>query len=143
LARKQSRRDEVKRGGCGLRGLVTLLILAVVAGFGWHVVQALEADDRVRSLLSTKGSGDPGHGINVNPLTNLVTVTLADPTANADRPFAAITNAFTQLAGPGVLERELNDEARANYDFYAIAIPYRVRIIPWKAPDDADPDRLR
>ena len=69
----------------------------------------------------------------VNALTNLVSITIVtSPRATEDdapAPFGSVLEqAVIRTLGPSIVERELNTRAREQYDFYAMLIPYRVRI---------------
>jgi hypothetical protein len=110
----------------GFAGIIGLLV-------GWHLYLIVGLNNRVRTLQSA--SGDPGQNlsISVNPLTNLVSMTVEmPPELDEDSPFAALGSALgqamIQALGPSVIERMLNTHAREQYDIYAVLIPYRVRI---------------
>lgn len=112
-----------------LLGFVVIIGLLVA----WHLYLSLGLNNRVRSLQSA--NSDPGQelSISVNPLTNLVSMTIAmPPELDEDNPFAALGSklgeAMIQAIGPGFIERELNTRAREQYDLYAVLVPYRVRI---------------
>lgn len=108
---------------------------AVLIGLflAWHLYLSLGLSNRVRSLQAS-GSDSVGElSISVNPLTNLVSLTIAmPPELDEDNPFAALGaalgQAMVQAIGPGMIERELNTRAREQYDLYAWLIPYRVRV---------------
>jgi len=121
-----------------------LLGIVVIVGclVGWHLYLSIGLNNRVRSLQSASSNSDQDLSISVNPLTNLVSITIAMPPDLAeDNQFAALGSALgeamIQLIGPGFIERELNTYAREQYDLYAVLVPYRVRISTEPASADA------
>ena len=79
--------------------------------------------------------------ISINPITNLVSMTIAIPPADEDDVWGELGQAFAealvQAIGPGYLERELNVASRQRYDFYAMLIPYSVKIELGEASPEA------
>ncbi len=107
-------------------GIIGLLV-------AWHFYLSVGLSSRVRSLQSASSEADQQLSISVNPLTNLVSMTITmPPDLGEDNPFAALGaalgEAMVQAIGPGLIERELNTRAREQYDLYAVLIPYRVRV---------------
>jgi len=117
---------------------------AVLIGLflAWHLYLSLGLSNRVRSLQAS-GSYSLGElSISVNPLTNLVSLTIAmPPELDEDNPFAALGaalgQAMVQAMGPGMIERELNTRAREHYDLYALLVPYRARVSTEPASPEA------
>lgn len=116
-------------------GKRTLISLAVVLGLllAWHFYLSFGLSSRVRSLRSSGSESQEELSISVNPLTNLVSMTITIPPGlDDDNPFAALGSALgkamIQMIGPGFIERELNTRAREQYDLYTVLVPYRVRI---------------
>lgn len=112
-----------------LLGFVVTLGLLV----GWHLYLFFGLSNRLRSVQSASSTRRQELSISVNPLTNLVSMTIAmPPELYLDNPFAvlgsALGQAMIQAIGPGFLERELNTRARERYDVYAVLVPYRVRV---------------
>jgi hypothetical protein len=114
---------------------MSMIGLAVIFGLPltWHFYQSAGLSSRVRSLRSAGTDRHEEGAIHVNPLTNLVTMTIAvPPQLDDDNPFAALGSALgeamIQAIGPGFIDRELNTRAREQYDVYSFLVPYRVRI---------------
>ncbi|MBI3001236.1 MAG: hypothetical protein HYY46_22720 [Deltaproteobacteria bacterium] len=110
----------------------TLKIVAVIAGisFAWHLLLTTQLSSRARSL--PKGLASE-FSLSVNPLTNLVTLTIALPPGLDDsNPFVALGSVLgeglIEAMGPAVMERDLNTYARERLDLYALIVPYRARI---------------
>lgn len=118
--------------GWGRRVLLGFVLIIGLL-FAWHLYLSFGLSNQVRSLQSASSEAHPELSVSVNPLTNLVSLTIAlPPDLDEDNPFAALGaalgKAMIQAIGPGVIERELNTRAREQYDFYAVLVPYRVRI---------------
>lgn len=114
---------------------------------GWHVYLTIRLNIRASQSRSATTESGPMLSVSINPLTNLATMTVkAPPTLEDDEPFAALGAAFgdtlVQAIGPGFLERELNTQARAHFDLYAMLIPYRVRVLRESASSE-DIEKLR
>lgn len=112
-----------------LLGFVVIIGLVVA----WHLYLSIGFNNRVRSLQSASSDSEQELSISVNPLTNLVSMTITmPPDLDKDNPFAALGSALgeamIQAVGPGFIERELNTRAREQYDLYTVLVPYRVRI---------------
>lgn len=112
-----------------LLGLVAIIGLLIA----WHLYLSVGLNNRVRSPQSGSSASEQELSISVNPLTNLVSMTIAmPPELDEDNPFAALGSALggamIQAIGPTFIERELNTRAREQYDLYAMLVPYRVRI---------------
>jgi len=110
----------------GLGAIIGLLV-------AWHLYLSVGLNNRVRSLQSASSDSEQELSISVNPVTNLVSMTIAmPPELDEDNPFAglgsALGEAMIQAIGPSFIERELNTRAREQYDLYAVLVPYRVRI---------------
>ncbi len=125
----------------GTRALITL---TVVLGLPlvWHLCLSVGLRSRIRSLRSDGSGPDKELSIAVNPLTNLVSMTITmPPSLDEDNPFAALGSALgqamIQAIGPGFMERELNTRAREQYDLYSVLLPYRVRISAAQASPEA------
>lgn len=93
----------------------TLISLVVFLGLlvAWHFYLSFGLSNRVRSFRSNGSESQEELSISVNPLTNLVSMTIAMPPDLADdNPFAALGSALgkamLQTIGPGFIERELN-----------------------------------
>lgn len=100
-------------------GYRVLLGFVVIVGLlvGWHLYLSFDLSNRVRSLQSASSGPHQELSISVNPLTNLVSMTIAmPPDLDRDNPFAALGSALgqamIQAIGPGFIERELNTRAR-------------------------------
>jgi hypothetical protein len=120
-----------QRGNASIILLGLLLLVGLLAG--WHLRLVSAVNERVRSWQDTGNRLGGQLEISVNALTNLVSITvLTSPGATEDDAFAglgsALREAMVQTLGPSIVERELNTRAREEYDFYAMLIPYRVRI---------------
>lgn len=112
---------------------ILVIVGCLFALFAWHLYLSIGLNNRVRSLQSASSDPEQDLSISVNPLTNLVSITITMPPDLAeDDPFAALGSALgqamIQAIGPGFIERELNTRAREQYDLYAVLVPYRVRI---------------
>ena len=121
-----------ERGSAKVVLLGLLLFVGLLAG--WHLRLVTEVNDRVKSLQDTGNRLGGQLYISVNALTNLVTIDILTSSAeaedNAAAPFSSVLRqAVIQTLGPSIVERELNTRAREEYDFYAMLIPYRVRIL--------------
>jgi hypothetical protein len=117
------------------RGRRVLLGLGLAIGLvlAWHLYLSVGLSNRVRSLQLASSEPHAEVSIAVNPLTNLVSMTITmPPDLDGDNPFAALGSALgeamIQAIGPGIIERELNTRTREQYDLYAMLVPYRVRI---------------
>ena len=109
------------------------LVIVVAAVFGWHVYLSQSISDRVNSQQAGEASGME-MSVSVNPFTNMVSVTMTQPSASeSDNPFAALGHALGSALGQAVLqpviERELNTQAREYFDVYSMLLPYRVRVV--------------
>lgn len=122
---------------------VLLGFVAIIGLFvAWHLYLSVGLNNRVRSLQAASSDSEQEMSISVNPLTNLVSMTIAmPPELDEDNPFAALGSALgeamIQAIGPGFIERELNTRAREQYDLYAVLVPYRVRISTEPASTEA------
>ena len=121
------------RHGGNARIIVFGLLLLVGLLAGWHLRLVSAVNDRVKSLQDTSRRVGGQLDISVNALTNLVSITIVTSSGETEdgglATFgSALGQAVIQTLGPNVVERELNTRAREQYDFYAMLIPYRVRI---------------
>jgi hypothetical protein len=128
--RKQPMADR-QHGSTKIVVLGLLLLVGLLAG--WHLRLVSAVNDRVKSLQDTSRHVGGQLDISVNALTNLVSITIVTSSGEKeDDGLAAfgsvLGQAVIQTLGPSVVERELNTRAREQYDFYAMLIPYRVRI---------------
>lgn len=124
------------------RRLVLAFMVIIGVLVAWHFYLSVGLNNRVRSLQSMSEGTEHELSISVNPVTNLVTITIAmPPDLEEDNPFAALGSALgkamIQAIGPGFIERELNTRAREQYDLYAMLVPYRVRIMTEPASPEA------
>ena len=128
------------------RGVGRRILSAGVVGLtlilAWHVYLTLGLASRVRSLQDTDGGLTEEVAISVNPFTNLISITFAmPPELEEDNPFSALGamlgQAMIQAVAPGMIERELNTQARVRYDLLAMVIPYRVRVTTEAASPEA------
>ena len=98
-------------------GSRTLLVFIVVIGlvFAWHLYLSVGFSNRVDpSQFSVSYSGVE-MSFSVNPITNLITITLASAPQDDGNLLAA-------------LELELSTYSREKFDLYAMLVPYRARI---------------
>jgi hypothetical protein len=121
-----------QRGNATIILLGLLLLVGLLAG--WHLRLVSAVNERVRSLQDAGNRLGGQLEISVNAPTNLVSVTVfTGAGATEDDALeglgSALRQAVVQTLGPSIIERELNTRAREQYDFYAMLIPYRVRIV--------------
>ncbi len=118
--------------------LVLATVVAVV--FGWHLYGVADARRQVEEMRSHRGASAGGDPVEVNPLTNVVTLPVGierhDKDGKDDGPFEALGNAIGSVLGGAIaqavaptIEREINLRAREHYDVYAMLLPYRVRVL--------------
>lgn len=119
-----------KQARWGRRALLGFALI-ITLSLGWHLYLTAGAASRIHSLRS--GRAESGHTgeISLNPLTNLISITMP-PDVDDGNSHTALGSLLGQALihgiGPVVIERELNTVAREQYDIYAVLIPYRVRI---------------
>ena len=118
----------------------TLLVIGLLASvvFGWHLYAASDVRRHAEDLRSRHGAASEENPVQVNPLTNVVTIPIVPGVkgkTNGDNPFEAFGKALGQIVGGAIgkaleptFERELNLRARELYDVYAMMIPYRVLV---------------
>lgn len=136
----ESPKDVSKQPRWGRRvllGLVAIISLMVA----WHLYLSNELRNRVNALQVADSDSAEEMTVSVNPLTNLVSITIVmPPQLDDDNPFsdlgATLGEAMIQSIGPGFIERELNTHAREQFNVYAMLVPYRVRI----ATEPASPE---
>jgi hypothetical protein len=121
--------NQPRWGRLGMLGFVVIIGLVIA----WHFYLSISLNNLVRSLQTGSSNSERELSISVNPLTNLVSVTITMPSElNDENPFAALGTtlgkAMIQAVGPGFIEREMNTKARERYDLYAMFVPYRARI---------------
>ena len=137
------KRPEAVTKGARWRCRVLLGFVGIIGLFvGWHLYLSIGLNNRVRSLRSASGDSGQELSISVNPLTNLVSLTITmPPELDEENPFAALGSALggamIQAIGPSFIERELNTIAREQYDLYAMLLPYRARILIQPASAEA------
>ncbi len=107
-------------------GAVSLIAL------GWHLVATSQIRATVSEVSTQRIQDAASVEIDINPITNLISIEVSFPSANPDDAFAslgqALGEALVQTLGPGLIERELNVLARERYDLYAMVIPYVVKV---------------
>lgn len=107
-----------------MRKLILLGCLAVALIFGWHL---LKTRDLVAELESEELSFVSVH---VNPVTNVVRFQIDTTEANdAGNRMAAHMLQQVLNMGREDVETELALRAREQVNLYAMAIPYRVRVV--------------
>lgn len=122
-----------------------LIVGAILIGLllTWHLYLSLGLSNRVRSLQSSEDNSAGEVAVSVNPVTNLVSLTIALPPSELgeNNPLAALGaslgQAMIKAMGPGLIERELNTRARERYDLYSLVVPYRVSISTEPASPEA------
>jgi hypothetical protein len=116
--------------------LVGIVVVAAVTVVGWHVYVARELGEEAKRMIAERVPGaPPPRAVTVNPLTDIVIVSVGPPEGKSDDPLGALGRALGSavsglVAGamePAV-ERELNLRARERFDVYAMLLPYRVRV---------------
>lgn len=114
-------------------GLVACMIV------GWHLYAASEARRQAEELRANHSVGEGEGPVVVNVITDVVTVPILRP---APRAFGALGTKLGSMLGGALaqaleasFERELNLQARENYDLYATLLPYRVRIVRAEAEE--------
>lgn len=100
------------------RGWVNWIVLIVVAVIGvvsaWHLYLSVGFTNRADSSQFSVSYSRGKLSFSVNPLTNVISITLATDPRDDDDLFAA-------------LELELSTYSREKLDLYAMLVPYRVR----------------
>jgi len=118
------------------RALLFVGLLACIV-FGWHLYAASDVRRHAEDLRSKNGVGKDEAPVEVNPITDTVTVPLVPDLSKgkSDNPLEALGKALGSIVGGALgkaleptFERELNLRARELYDLYAMVLPYRVRI---------------
>ena len=94
----------------------TLLTFIAVIGlvFAWHLYLSVGFTNRADSSQFSVSYSGGELSFSVNPITNVVSITLATDPPNNDDLFTA-------------LELELSTYSREKFDLYAMLVPYRVR----------------
>jgi hypothetical protein len=119
------------------RALFTIGLIACVI-VGWHLYAASDTRRQAEELRAKHSVGEGDQPVVVNVITDVVTVPIvaAAPKTGANNPLAALGNTLGSMLGGALakalepsFERDLNLQARENYDLYAILLPYRVRIV--------------
>ena len=123
-------------------GSRTLLVFMVVIGlvFAWHLYLSVGFSNRVDSSQFSISYSGGEMSFSVNPITNLISITLASAPQDDGNLLTA-------------LELELSTYSREKFDLYAMLLPYRARISIGPAREqavarmrqeaEADPERLR
>ncbi|MGH7899155.1 MAG: hypothetical protein ACREQQ_14460, partial [Candidatus Binatia bacterium] len=122
-------------------GIVFAVVLVTV--FGWHLAATRSIDDAARDFVTGKLPGVKEADVEVDPVTNVVSVRLATGArTSGEDPLSALGQALSSALGTAIasafepaLERELNLRARERLDLYAMVLPYRVRIVEGTGED--------
>lgn len=114
---------------------IGVIAIAALLGlmFAWHLYLTTKLDDQVNATASDETGQAASESIKVNPVTNLVTITIEKPPEldDEENPFAGLGAAMGQLAMTAIapmVERELNIQAKERFDLFAMLIPYTVRM---------------
>lgn len=115
--------------------LLLIGVLAIiVAVFGWHYFCHLHLEagleKSTNEYLHAYLEGSTAT-VSVHPLTNLVSIQVEYPVRAKDEFGRAIVNTLGEYVGRELepeIERTLATAARADTDFYAMAVPYHVSI---------------
>ncbi len=126
-----------RRGWATWLLLIFIVIIALVPV--WHLYLSVGFTSRVDSSQFSVSYSGGELSFSVNPVTNVISVTLATDPRDDDDLFSA-------------LELELTTYSRERFDLYAMLIPYRVRRSAEPASEEtipgirqeayADPERL-
>jgi hypothetical protein len=101
-----------------------VLLLLVGAAFGWHAYCYMKVNSVVKDYVSEKMS------VSHNIFTNKIAMK-AEMNKNHRPSLEFMRKGIAStIAGAGErdLERKLRENARNNYDIYALLFPYEVRI---------------
>lgn len=113
--------------------LTTLVVIFVVAAFGWHVAFTIGIKQEFQKQNAQLKVEDVETEMSIDVFTNLVTVTVTHPAPNPDSPLEAlgwqVAGEIVKATAPGALERKINASAREYYDLYARLVPYKVRMV--------------
>jgi len=113
-----------------------LLVVSVIfiAVLGWHYLCHLHLETKLETstneFLHAYLEGATAT-VSVHPLTNLVSIQVEYPVRARDEFSRAIVNTLGEYVGRKLepeIERALATAARADTDFYAMAVPYHVSI---------------
>jgi hypothetical protein len=107
---------------------VTLLLTAFI----WHAFVTARLNRRAEMVLTDMEQQGVSLSLKINPVTNVVNVYVRFEQADDD-PWSGLGTTMAEgimtALGPQMIERQLAIGARENFDFYAMVIPYRVRIV--------------
>ncbi|MGH7860298.1 MAG: hypothetical protein ACREQY_23460 [Candidatus Binatia bacterium] len=124
-------------GKVSVRAMAIVAAAIAAAVFGWHVQRSRSIGEAAAVFIQTKLPGVKDPVVSVDPVTNVVSVTLErTPKRGEDDPLSALGHALSSALGTAIasafepaLERELNLQAREQFDLYAMLLGYRVRIV--------------
>lgn len=124
-------------GKTSVRAVAIVLVGVAAAVFGWHLHGSRSIGEAAGVFIQTKLPGVKEPVVSVDPVTNVVSVTLdRTPKPRQDDPLSALGQALSSALGTAIasafepaLERELNLRAREQFDLYAMLLGYRVRIV--------------
>lgn len=113
--------------------LLSLAGLAAAAVFCWHVVFTIGLKREFDRRRSRPELRQMEATMKVDPLTNIVTVTVAQQPPATDSPLEIlgikVRGGIVAAVAPAFLEGEINAAARDYLDLYGLLFPYRVRVV--------------
>ena len=124
-----------------------IISLAIILGvvLVWHLCLSFDMSNRIRSHGVHGSASDEMLSISINPLTNLISITIVmPPDPDGSNPFSALgstlVDSMFHAIGPGltaIIDEKLNTQAREKFDLYAMLVPYRVHLSTKKATPEA------